>query len=94
MIRPIVRRSGVLLLKRGKTMKSRQRLSIRPLKRLHGYDEGSGNAEGVKPLFVSIFCSKVINDPQPARRNQLKAIQADGPPPLATYTYDLNGNRT
>ena len=35
-----------------------------------------------------------MNDPQPARRNQLKAIQADGPPQLATYTYDLNGNRT
>jgi len=26
-------------------------------------------------------------------RNQVKAIYANGPPPLATFTYDLNGNR-
>ena len=34
-----------------------------------------------------------MKDTQPARRNQLKAMQADGPPPLATYTYNLNGAR-
>jgi len=27
-------------------------------------------------------------------RIQPKAIQAGGSPPLATYNYDLNGNRT
>jgi RHS repeat-associated protein len=27
-------------------------------------------------------------------RNQVAAVSADGPPPIATYTDDLNGNRT
>ena len=27
-------------------------------------------------------------------RNQIASISADGPPPLATFSYDGNGNRT
>jgi len=55
--------------------------------------QGEMPKESGRCLLV-FLCSKVLNDPQPARRNQLKAIQADCPPPLATCTYDLNGNRT